>query len=210
MMVNIGIIAEGDTDFVALQNILVGYFDKDVTGYVNQLQPLRGQMGGWSRVLNYCSSINFKNDFVDNDFMIIQVDTDKSFELPFDVPHSENNVTLTVEQLIGKVKFRFETLFTTIFGKDFWDEFKHRILFAVSVHSTECWLLPLHYLEKEAAETKDCYRKLNQKVKKLQKTFRFYDVLTDDFTFPKRLDKASQANPSFKIFIENELKLKIP
>ena len=65
-MFNIGIIAEGDTDFVTLQNILVGYFDKDITGYVNQLQPLRGQIGGWSKVFKYCRSVNFKNDS-DND-----------------------------------------------------------------------------------------------------------------------------------------------
>ena len=41
-----GIIAEGDTDFVVLQNILIGYFDEDISEYINQLQPKRGQIGG--------------------------------------------------------------------------------------------------------------------------------------------------------------------
>lgn len=210
-MFNIGIIAEGDTDFVALQNILIGYFDKDVTGYVNQLQPKRGQMGGWSRVLNYCSTVNFKNDFVDNDFMIIQVDTDKSFELPFDVAHEQNGKKLTIEELIVNVKKRFERLFNEAYNSDFLSEFGHRILFAIAVHETECWLLPLHYSKgKEATSIKNCYEILNKKVKGLQKTYKIYDALSDEFTAPKKLEKASQANPSFKIFIENELKIKIP
>ncbi len=210
-MVNIGIIAEGDTDFVALQNILIGYFDRDVTGYVNQLQPLRGQMGGWSRVLNYCSSTNFKNDFVDNDFIIIQVDTDKSFELPFDAPHEEKGIKISVEQLVQNVKERFRKLFETAFGVDFFQNYAHRILFAIAIHETECWLLPLYYpKENEAESIKNCYEVLNKRVKGLQKTYKFYDALSDDFTFPKKLEKAFLANPSFKIFIENELKLKIP
>ncbi len=210
-MVNIGIVAEGDTDFVTLQNILIGYFDKDVTGYVNQLQPLRSQMGGWSRILNYCETINFKNDFVDNDFMIIQVDTDRSFDLPFDVPHEEKGIKISVEQLIDNVKERFKKLFESAFGADFFKNYGQRILFAITVHETECWLLPLYYpKEKEAENIKNCYETLNKKVKGLQKTYKFYDALSDDFTFPKKLEKASQANLSFKIFIENELKLKIP
>ena len=210
-MVNIGIIAEGDTDFVTLQNILIGYFDRDVTGYINQLQPKRGQMGGWSRVLNYCETTNFKKDFVDNDFMIIQVDTDRSFELPFDVSHEENGVKISVEQLIENVKERFQKLFETAFGADFFQNYAHRILFAITVHETECWLFPLHYSkEKEAESIRNCYETLNKKVKGLQKTYKIYDALSDDFTAPKKLEKASQANPSFKIFVENELKIKIP
>lgn len=210
-MFNIGIIAEGDTDFVVLQNILIGYFDKDITGYVNQLQPLRGQMGGWSRVLSYCETTDFKNDFVDNDFMIIQVDTDKSFELPFDVAHEQNGKKLNVEELIENVKTRFKKGFESAFGNGFLPNFEHRILFAIAVHETECWLLPLYYpKEKEAENIKNCYETLNKKVKGLQKTYKIYDALSDDFTFPKKLEKAFLANPSFKIFIENELKIKIP
>lgn len=210
-MFNIGIIAEGDTDFVALQNILIGYFDKDIMGYVNQLQPKRGQMGGWSRVLNYCGTIDFKNDFIDNDFMVIQIDTDKSFELPFDVPHEENGVKISVEHLIENVKERFRKLFEKAFGVDFFSNYAQRILFAITVHETECWLLPLYYpKEKEAESIKNCYETLNRKVKGLQKTYKIYDALSDDFTAPKKLEKASQANPSLKIFIENELKVKIP
>ena len=101
-----GIISEGDTDYIVLENILIGYFDEGIENYINQLQPPRGKSGGWSRVLNYCASADFKNDFVDNNFMVIQIDTDHSFEAPFDVPHAQNGVKLSIEQLVDNVKDR--------------------------------------------------------------------------------------------------------
>ena len=210
-MPNFGIIAEGDTDFAVLQNIIIGYFDEDISEYINQLQPKRGQIGGWAKVLGYCSSANFRIDFQVNDFIIIQVDTDKSFELPFDVAHEQNGKKLTVEELIENVKERFRKSFESAFGDDFLPHFEHRILYAIAIHETECWLLPLYYSKgKEAESIKNCYEILNKKVKGLQKTYKIYDALSDEFTAPKKLEKASQANPSFKIFIENELKIKIP
>ena len=118
-MPNFGIIAEGDTDFAVLQNILIGYFDEDISEYINQLQPKRGQIGGWAKVLGYCCSANFRIDFQVNDFIIIHVDTDKSFELPFDVAHEHNGKKLTVEELIESVKERFRKGFESAFGDDF-------------------------------------------------------------------------------------------
>jgi hypothetical protein len=206
-----GVISEGDTDYVVLENILIGYFEKDVTAYINQLQPPRGKSGGWSRVLKYCGSLDFKNDFIDNDFMLIQIDTDKSFEAPFDVLHEDIKGKLSIESLIESVKERFTALFKLSFGDTFYQEHAHRILFAITVHSTECWLLPLYFNdEKDKSEIRGCYEKLNKKVKNLQKTFVFYDKMSTDFSFPKKLNKAYNENPSFKIFMEHELKLKVP
>jgi ribosomal protein S17E len=210
-MLKFGLISEGITDNIVLENILIGYFNEDISGYINHLQPPPTASGGWSRVLKYCGSQDFKNDFTDNDFMVIQVDTDKSFELRFDVAHEENGVKLSVEQLIEKVKERFEKLFNDAFGDNFVAEFSNRILFAIAVHETECWLLPLYYLKNtEKTETKNCYEKLNKKIKGLQKTAKMYDAISADLRFPKRLKQASSDNPSFKIFVQNELQTKIP
>ena len=210
-MLKFGLISEGITDNAVLENILIGYFEEDISGYINHLQPPPSAPGGWSRVLKYCSSMDFKNDFTDNDFMVIQIDTDKSFDAPFDVSHEENGVKLSVEQLIEKVKQRFEKLFEEAFGTNFKAEFNNRILFAIAIHSTECWLLPL-YFEKNAEkiEIKNCYEQLNKKVKGLQKTLKIYDTISADFCFPKKLKQASAENPSFKIFMEKELQAKIP
>jgi hypothetical protein len=201
-----GVISEGDTDYVVLENILIGHFEKDISAYINQLQPPKGKSGGWSRVLKYCGSLDFKNDFVDNDFMVIQIDTDKSFETPFDVLHEDIKGKLSIEALIDSVKERFSAIFKSSFGDNFYQENAHRILFAITVHSTECWLLPLYFNDKkDKSEIKSCYQKLNKKVKNLQKTYSFYDKLSSDFSFPKKLNKIYHENPSFKIFMEREL-----
>lgn len=210
-MLKFGLISEGVTDNAVLENILIGYFNEDISGYINHLQPPPTASGGWSRVLKYCSSHDFKNDFTDNDFMVIQIDTDKSFDAPFDVSHEENGVKLSVEQLIEKVKVRFERLFEEVFGTNFKAEFNNRILFAIAIHSTECWLLPLYYKkDNEKSEIKNCYEQLNKKVNGLQKTLKIYDAISADFCFPKKLKQASLENPSFKVFIKNELQVKIP
>ena len=62
----------------------------------------------------------------------------------------------------------------------------------------------------EKVEIKNCYEQLNKKVKGLQKTLKIYDVISADLRFPKKLKRASAENPSFKIFIEKELQVKIP
>jgi hypothetical protein len=210
-MQKFGLISEGVTDNAVLENILIGYFNQDISAYINHLQPPPSASGGWSRVLKYCSSMDFKNDFDNNDFMVIQIDTDKSFELPFDVSHEEDGVKLSIEALIEKVKARFQQLFQTAFGADFSTHFGHRILFAIAIHSTECWLLPLYYKSiKDKSETKNCYEKLNKQVKGLKKEHKIYDSISRDFCSNKKLEKALSDNPSFKIFIENELQMKVP
>jgi hypothetical protein len=235
-----GLIAEGPTNYAILENILIGYFNKDISGYINELQPKQGQAGGWERVLNYCASIDFKNDFVDNDFMIIQIDTDRSYELNFGVSHEENDVKLSVEALIEKIKERFNGIFASKFGENFISEFGHRILFAVSVHSIECWLLPLYYENETKALTRSCLHKLNEKWldigepsigenKKRKPVYNpteprrkaipeqnkkgqvpTYEKISRYFMSNDVLNTYYLQNPSLKIFIEKELKVKIP
>ena len=59
-MATFGLVAEGVTDHVVLENILIGYFnDPDLV--VRPLQPLRDatdtlseSFGGWYNVFEYC------------------------------------------------------------------------------------------------------------------------------------------------------------
>ena len=203
-----GLISEGETDHAILENMLIGYFDEDISSNINQLQPTRGQSGGWSRVITYCKSNDFKNDLADNDFLIVQIDTDRSFE--FNVLHDENGKKLTTETLVQNVKIYFDTLFKTAFGNAFIEEFGHRILFAVAVHSTECWLLPLYFkADKDKMAIKDCYQKLNTKIENLTKTFKKYDAISADYRNAKTLKKSVDKNTSLKLFVE-ELLEKVP
>ena len=203
-----GLISEGETDHAILENMLIGYFDEDISSNINQLQPTRGQSGGWSRVITYCKSMDFKNDLADNDFLIIQIDTDRSFE--FDVLHDENGDKLSVETLVKNVKTYFKTQFKTAFGDTFLDQFGHRILFAVAVHSTECWLLPLYFkADKDTMETKNCYQKLNTKIDGLTKSYKKYDAISANYRNQKTLKKSVGKNQSLGLFFA-ELLEKVP
>ena len=74
-MATFGLITEGKTDQIVIDNILAGYFNsRDID--INELQPLRDEtdknrsetFGGWYRVFEYCRSIRFKEAFQFNDY----------------------------------------------------------------------------------------------------------------------------------------------
>lgn len=45
--------------------------------------------GGWTEVLRYCSSQRVAEALVDNDYVVIQIDTDVCEEVGFDVPRRD-------------------------------------------------------------------------------------------------------------------------
>jgi hypothetical protein len=138
-------IVEGVTDKRVITNILAGYFNNpDIK--IAWLQPrdtianTKEPPAGWTRVLKYCKSEQFKKAFQENEYVIIHIDTDVSPKETFDIPHqNENGELLTPEQLIAKVVNKFRSLI----GEDFYDQYADKIIFAIAVHSIECWLLPL-------------------------------------------------------------------
>jgi hypothetical protein len=68
-MVTFGLITEGITDQIIIENILTGFFNKELE--FNQLQPLRDETdqyratnyGGWCKVVEYCANDEFKQAF---------------------------------------------------------------------------------------------------------------------------------------------------
>jgi len=64
-MMVFGLITEGITDQIVIENILMGYFDKSEDELeFKELQPLRDETdenktqnyGGWDKVIEYCGS----------------------------------------------------------------------------------------------------------------------------------------------------------
>ncbi|MCK5539270.1 MAG: hypothetical protein KAI79_20780 [Bacteroidales bacterium] len=106
-MVTFGLITEGITDQIVIENILMGYFDSNEDDIdFKELQPLKDATdecgyGGWSKVLEYCKSSKFKGTLRFNDYIIIQIDTDVSDA--YGISHSQNAKELTPEQLTEKV-----------------------------------------------------------------------------------------------------------
>ena len=204
-----GIVAEGITDQVVIKNILYGLLGSEKLEDANFLQPMRDQtdsFGNWYNVLEYCKSERLKIDFEDNDFIVIQIDTDTSEEAHFDIPkHDENNKELSVEQLITNVFEKLKTLIINKNGIEFWKYYEEKIIFAIAVHSTECWLLPLYATSKKEMEvTKNCHNRLENLLKKgIKKEAIIYEDLSKRFMKSKELLKIKDKNPSLKIFIGN-------
>jgi hypothetical protein len=191
-------IAEGITDQKVIDNILVGYCnDQDIN--INWLQPSKvGKNGGHGEVTNYCRSRKFKAVFDLNEYVIIHIDTDISLRLG--VPHNdENGQPFSSEHLIEEViaKLREEI------GEDIYSQYAEKIIFAIAVHTIECWLLPLHSKEAES-ETIDCLGTLSKVFPEMKKKkdYKHYQKISIEYSENESLLKLYSENPSLKIFIE--------
>lgn len=212
-MITFGLITEGLTDQIVIENILSGYFNTNDL-IVNPLQPERDKdndnksdHGGWTLVIKYCQSPDFKAAFQFNKYMIIQIDTDVLDGYNSISHRDENGVELSPQQLIEKVKEKFKSLI----GEDFYREYYDRIIFAIAVHCTECWLLPLYYTEKKKKQKiKSCLGTLNQAlnikedftIDKNAKNPEYYRIVSKAYSKQKTLLKNYSDNPSLKIFIQ--------
>jgi hypothetical protein len=210
-MISFGLITEGLTDQIVIENILAGYF-KSLDIDVEPLQPERdkdnhnkSKYGGWTLVFDYCKSKDFRESFQFIDYIIIQIDTDVSKD--YNIAHQDENGEFTPQQLIAKVIEKFRDGI----GEDFYNTNQQKIIFAISVHSIECWLLPLYYTDKQKkAKCKNCLNTLNYELSKQHKFTidknaknpEYYREIAKQYGKPKVLMKHCQDNPSLKIFIE--------
>ncbi len=207
-MVTFGLITEGLTDQIVIENILSGYFNTDDI-IVNPLQPERDKddenksdYGGWTLVFPYCHSEVFQKAFQFNEYVIIQIDTDVSED--YDIPKQDENGELSPETLIEKVKEKFEGLI----GEDFYQKNQDKIIFAIAVHSIECWLLPLYYQDNKKKKITNCLVTLNQAIGKSEgftigkKNPAYYRTISGKYCDNKVLMKCYKHNPSLKVFIK--------
>jgi hypothetical protein len=225
-MVTFGLITEGITDQIVIENILMGYFAKNEDDIeFKELQPLRDETdenkaqnyGGWDKVLEYCASSKFKGALQFHDYIIVQIDTDVSDKPEgYGIPHFEQGKALTTEQLIEKVVAKFIDLI----GKTRYEKYEDKIIFAISVHSIECWLLPLCYDDNRKAKIVNCMNTVDDKLKKSgmkmrlqnkkgEKNVESYRELSEKYCKHKTLLKLYSENPSLKIFIHDVKKRNI-
>ena len=219
MLPTFGLITEGATDQVVLKHILIGYFN-EVDLSVRELQPSfdatdasrMSAFGGWYNVFNYCQSDYLAAAFEQNDFLIIQIDSDCSHEKHFDVPRLKDE---PLENFVERIKNRLTLLISNQMTTELYESYAQRIIFAVAVDEIECWLLPLFYDDKTQAATNNCLFKLNQKlpvnykINPKNKDKRIYQRISKDFMKTKTLQQAYTNNLSFKLFVE-DLTIKAP
>lgn len=212
-MLTFALITEGKTDQYVIENILFGFFD-DPDILIKDLIPIRDETdanreenySNWLKVFEYCGSDKFKSAFDYNDYVIVQIDTDVSDEVNFEVSKYENGIELSVKQLIEKVKVKF----IGIIGEEFFNEYEEKIIFAICVHSIECWLLPLYCDGKHRKKTKGCLDTLNRclarrnesQISLGNKDVRKYEELSNDYSKYRKLMSLYKVNPSLEIFVE--------
>ena len=122
----LGIISEGVTDQVVLENILYGWTgDKNLS--ITRLQPKENAPGNWDKVFKYCQSNDFKSAFSFCDIIIVQIDTDFMQRGEVSSEYRINIQNLAVEDIIIAFKNKFYLLF--LLTK--WNVGYYRFIFAM-------------------------------------------------------------------------------
>lgn len=219
MAATFGLISEGITDQIVIENILVGYYNsKNII--IDMLQPLRDETdenlaasdGNWHKVFEYCKSKQFRDAFSvrEDYYVIIQLDTDFLFTEHYskeDYPiktHDASNVRLKVEELSQSVA----TFFIELIGEVFYEKHKEQIIFAISVDSLECWLLPIYFTDNKKKKTTNCLATLNTALVKNhkfsinEKNPAYYRTASKPYQKQKFLLKKYKDNPSLHFFID--------
>lgn len=209
MMKRFLFVGEGLTDYIVIKNLLIGFFnDKNLS--ISRLIPRDKEPVGWGNVLNYLTTSEFQDSLDNTDFIIIQIDTDKCEEWKEGLYLTENPDILikkTIEVLIKKI------------GLAFFAEQKDKILFAISVHDIECWLLPF-ITDKPAHQSKTvgCVKAVEQIANKRgfsinQKNYengKHYEELSREMRNNKELMRKYSLNESLKTFVDRLIRTTSP
>lgn len=160
---NVALITEGVSEHRVMKHIISKYL-KDIDVDINQIQPRvennkQATDGGWNEVLKFCASIEMKTIFGFNDLAIIQIDTDLCETYPFSIPHtSSNGQPKTYEQLYNDVLAKLISQVPS----DIYEKYRDKIIFAICIHSIECWLLPIYgRTAADRSSVANCVSKLN-------------------------------------------------
>jgi len=214
-MAKFGLITEGITDQIVLENILCGYYNdyEDLDEEIFALEPPRDETDmkqahsefgmGWTAIFSYLSEKRFRDDVLNSEYVIIQIDTDIAEYFNCSINQNqriEEIIVCAMQKMIDKIDEK----------EKFYEEYKDKIIFAISVHSLECWILPL-FKDMKKEEILNCANKLNASMRKLskklqldtRKNYKNYDKLTQDFLKYKELIKIKSKNKSFQIFINS-------
>ncbi|MGZ3809831.1 MAG: hypothetical protein ACXVCE_17235 [Bacteriovorax sp.] len=199
------VVGEGKTDFIVIRNTLIGYFnDKNLP--INRLLPKEDEPVGWSNVFKYLSTEEFKGAFEANDYIIIQIDTNECHDWNESMTHIGDNLE-QVETFINQIK----NVLVNKIGREFYESNKHKIIFAITIHEIECWLLPFN-TDKRAHVSKivNCSNTLESIAQTRgfsisQKHYRDgknYDDLSKEMKKNATLMERGELNPSLKYFLD--------
>lgn len=217
-MPRFGLITEGITDQIVIENLLYGFFDT-YNLEITELQPLRDATdedlattdANWHKVFEYCKSSVFRAALNQDDFYaIIQLDSDIFLEDSISQEYSivtrdAEGYELPIETLLEHIVSK---LIETI-GQEHYEVFQEKIIFAIAIHSTECWLLPLYFSNNKKSKITNCIKTLNEALNKKHnftidsKKPAYYRKASEAWRKHKTLMKKYTNNFSLEVFIHN-------
>lgn len=215
------LITEGPSEHRIIKHIITKFF-KDQEPEINQIQPKiinekQQTTGGWNEVLKYCEREELKDIFVENNYLIIQIDTDQSQIKPFNISHTKQDtetnavVNKTIDDLYTDIVEKLKGLIKP----EILAVHNDKIFFAICIHTIECWLLPLYYGNNHKSDTKNCLGTLNTELRKKNinvipskdknnpKSIRTYETILRDWRKKQDIVNSSQHNPAFKKFTDS-------
>lgn len=215
------LITEGPSEHRIIKHILNRYF-KDLEPEIVQIQPKiinnkQNNVGGWNEVLKYCARQEIKDIFVENEYLIIQIDTDQSQMSPFNISHTKideqtgNIVDKTNEELYIDVVSKLETLIKP----EIFKVYKKKILFAICTHTIECWLLPIYFTNNHKTDKHNCINVLNTELRKRNihiipnkdknnaTSVRTYDNILKNWKKEQEIINSSLNSFGFKSFVDS-------
>lgn len=202
---------EGATDYAVIESILLGVFGRDIEDEIIHLQPpfdetSRKQIdhGGWEILLNYLGSTRFRDDVVNAQYIIINLDSDTSEHPNFGVKHSDaENNELPIEELIANIEAKLVSVINS--GQaNFYSENRDKIIFCIAVHSIECWLCSIHRKRPlRNYKSKGCLNALKTLLNEdVSKSYDIYINLSKQFLSLKKINSKIAADPSLSNFLE--------
>ena len=214
-MASIALICEGASEVKMLTYIVTRYLGDEIV--VNAIQPALTQKGrqanegGWHEVLNHCNDETINAIFATNDYLVIQIDTDACVQTNYDVNvYDESNQKVADDILYERVRNRL----LKDLSAEIQTKYANRILFAICINETECWLLPLYYENdaKKRCATTNCIYILNQRLqtegigipdkeKNTPEAIQVYNKVLKNLK-KKDIPRIAQYNYGFQKFVE--------
>jgi len=204
------IVSEGVTDYRVIRNVMIGFFKEQRAELIlNPAQPdatANGesawqQFGNWENVLRYLREKKHRDALEYNQYLVIQIDTDRSEDEHFGVSQQVGGVPCSPEQMLDRVAGKLREIIEPADCSFYGD----RIIFAICVRDLECWLLPLWDIE-NADRCVGCIGALNRALPRqgervITKNPEQHDHLSSGYRKRKVLMEDGVKNPSLARFI---------
>lgn len=183
---------------------------KDVTQgklYVHPVQPHRDATdekrqdssahGGWKNVFEYLRQDDLVVGALSaNSYLVIHVDGDICFDSSVSIdPRCE------CQDLVEKIR----DLAVANISPEIYGYISERLIFAIPLHSTECWLIPIHSADSIYCRKKNgCIDHLRHVIRdkdlSCEKNYENYKKLTQPIKKAKHLENVARYSNSFAIF----------